>query len=110
MKINMTLEVSDATRRAMAIEHPAYSRTAEGLVTRSAVVAHIQVLCSQLNIESEGTPDLREETETKDAIASLRALGWDDARIKGWLLKQHAMMHVVAESMGAQDFSLQPSE
>lgn len=110
MKINMTLDVTDATRRAIALQHPAYRRTAEGMATRAAVRAHLQTMCNRLHLESEGVPDLREETETKDAIASLRALGWDDARIKGWLLKQHAMMHVVAESMGAQDFSLQPSE
>ena len=95
MRLQVSLTVSDATRREIARQRPDLTRTRRGaLATRSAVVTYIQSRLDALSALSPWWDDEplqpRELDDAHAAVEILRATGKPDAQIRAWLLLQRA--------------------
>jgi hypothetical protein len=95
VRLQVSLTVSDATRREIARQRPDLTRTRRGaLATRSAVVAYIQTRLDALSALSPWWDDEplqpRELDDAHAAVEILRATGKPDAQIRAWLLLQRA--------------------
>jgi hypothetical protein len=98
MKIRVTLDVSDDARRCIAENlknsGAPYLAIQDGRATRATVISWLQQCCRQAHVSHQPVPkvDPLDREETARAVAQLRALGWSDARIKSWLLKNAALL------------------
>lgn len=96
MKINLTLEVSDDLRRAIAkAQGTGMPSTQDGLATRWAVIEFIRSRLSILDEEAAGfsfalQPTKQELMEYEHAISYLKAGGMGETDIKRWIFKQRA--------------------
>lgn len=101
MKIQMTLEVSDAAR--VHIAQLAEGETLNsGMATREAVIEYLKAHVARLDRDGAMLPTGKlSEDEAKDAelaVQYLRKQGKTDGQIRAWLLLQKARM---AEPMKA---------
>jgi hypothetical protein len=94
MKINLTLDIPDDLRRAIG-KLVGAEITQEGLATRDTVLAFLNQRLSSMAIATEGFEFAQHLIDTElsgyeDAIAYLKAGGWDSTQIKRWVFKQRA--------------------
>lgn len=96
MKIRLTLDISDHLRRAIARQHES-PRLSDGKATRQAVLDWIarNVRAAETEAADWLPPEKvteQEREEAAQAVRYLKAAGWSDTRITGWIITQRARM------------------
>ena len=98
MKVNLTLEIGDGLRRAIAKDVPQAKTTRNGRATRQVIIQYLQAQAMQASADWSKLfprPDLPpiEAKEHGLAVDYLRKLGRSDQQIREWLLIERARLH-----------------
>lgn len=113
MKINLTVEVTNELRRAIARDYEHAVATLDGLATHASVKGWIDEQIHQCEnaieswIEPEHVTD-EEKADAKQAIGYLRTAGWDDERIVHWLIAQRAYRLHLRKAIAAEVIPFRP--
>lgn len=118
MKVRITLEVGDELRRAIARVQanepdPKRVRNQKGLATRTGVGRWVEekVYKAENAAEYWLEPEKvsrEDEAIARDAIAYLKAAGWEEERILRWLLGQRAYCLKLRKMITADVIPLRP--